>query len=125
MTDYRPMSGAEFRCLREHLGVNTKWMTARLEINERTLLRWEFGRNSVREFAVAALVEIARDADELAAQLAADAQRTGDPVRTYRNDEEFHAEHPDSPYPASWHRAAAFRAARKVGAELEYRGMVD
>jgi hypothetical protein len=44
-------------------------------------------------------------------------------VVTYRSDEEYHAAHPDIPFPASWHRAVIARAALEVpGLAISYSG---
>lgn len=117
------MTGAEFRCVRESLGLNTKWMTAHLDINERTLLRWEFGRNPVREFAAQALQAIEGQAAALVAEIVAEHAGIAEPwIETYSTDEQYWADWPESPYPAAWHRAVAFRAARQLpGARIEYR----
>jgi hypothetical protein len=35
-------------------------------------------------------------------------------VYVYRSDEEYHAAHPEVPFPASWHRAVVARIAQEV-----------
>ncbi len=115
------MSGAEFRCLREFLGLNSAWMANHLDVNERTVLRWEFERNEVRDFAVLAIQTIFDHADQLVAQLVHACDEQQPVIRTYRTDEEFQAD-TGLPYPASWHRAAALRAMMMVaGSKIEYR----
>lgn len=110
-------TAAEFRCLRESLGISSHWLAAHLEVAERTVLRWEFGRNPLRDYATDALAAIAADADALTDELAAPGVTV---VYTYRTDEDYHAREPGARYPASWHRAAAWRAARRLGAQLDY-----
>ena len=38
-----PMSGAELRCLREWLGLTTRWLADHLDVAERSVHRWESG----------------------------------------------------------------------------------
>ncbi len=115
------MSGAEFRCLREFLGLNSAWMAKHLDVNERTVLRWEFERNEVRDFARLAILTINGNAEQLVDALADACTEQSPVIRTYRTDEHFQDD-TGLPYPASWHRAAATRAALKVGyARIEYR----
>lgn len=116
------MTPAEFRCLRESLGISTGWFATYLDIAERTILRWEYGRNPLREHAIATLQAIADDAaavyDEFAAALATDPAA---PIRTYRTDDDYRTAEPGSVYPASWHRAIAQRVAwATTGARIEY-----
>jgi hypothetical protein len=35
-------------------------------------------------------------------------------VLTYRSDAEYHAAHPEIPFPAAWHRAVTARVAQEV-----------
>lgn len=115
------MTGAEFRCLREFLGLNSAWMANHLDVSERTVLRWEFGRNDVRDFAILAIQTIANHAEELVSHLVDACEGSPPVIRTYRTDEDFQAD-TGLPYPASWHRAAAIRAALQVdGSSIEYR----
>jgi len=49
-----------------------------------------------------------------------------DGVVTYRTDEEYHAAHPESEFPASWHRAVIARVAQEVpGLSIAYADQVD
>ncbi|MGH8882941.1 MAG: helix-turn-helix domain-containing protein [Stackebrandtia sp.] len=121
MTEH--MSGAEFRCLREYCGLTAEWMTQHLQVNKRTVIRWEAGRNPVPSGAAGALRAVAAAADELVAELVAGARNvSGEAVlRTYFTDDALSDAHPDLGYPAAWHRAAVIRAAQQLpGCRIEY-----
>ena len=112
------MTSAEFRCLRELLGLTTAWLAARLGVAERTVQRWDHGHADiplgVAETVEALREEADRQLDELIDRITADA-----PLVAYRTDEDAQAD--GSGWPASWHRALCGRAADEVpGLRLIY-----
>ena len=110
-----PMTAAEFRCLRELLGLTTAWLAGHLGVAERTVQRWDHGHAPVPP-GVAGAVEALREeaARQLDALLAGDAE-----VVTFRTDADATAA--GFAWPASWHRALCGRAADEVpGLQVSY-----
>lgn len=105
------MTAAEFRALREHLGLTGDALAGLLGGRDpRTVRSWEQGRYPIPAGVRDDLHALAREtADHVArtvAQLAACEPRV---LVTYRNDEEYRAADPGGKWPASWHRAVAAR----------------
>ena len=115
------MTAAEFRILRERLGVTTEWLAGYLEVALRTIRRWEHG-HSVVPRAVALEMEgleesterfVAAVAHELTVNPCPD--ETGSQwVTAYASDEAYAAQNPETGMSAGWHRAAMGRVARRV-----------
>lgn len=117
-----PMTAAEFRCLREWLGLTTTWTAQRLGVAERTVHRWEAGVMRVPagvSDAMLALSEQTYDVMNAAVEQLLD---TTDPaIETYRTDADFREHQPQADWPASWHRALAARVADEVpGVRIEF-----
>lgn len=123
------MTAAEFRILRDQLGVTTAWLAEQLGVAERTVRRWEAGTSEVPAAAAADLHAIAAATDEFVAAVVdelATAPPEDDGVRwvlAYASDAVYRAYHPDSPWSAGWHRAAMGRVAEQVtGVRIHYAG---
>lgn len=98
----RAMSSAEFRVLRENLGLTTQWIADELGVHHRTARRWDDG-----ELAVPA---------RAAVQLRAWHAAADDAVAAALNTTEVElvvqrADDPASPWPARWHRHVLARVA--------------
>jgi hypothetical protein len=123
MPDDERMTDAEFRVVREHLGLTGDWLAGHLGINPRTVRSWEQGRYPIPDGVRLELEDLeqrtAEFVDGIVEKLnAAPVDAT---VLTYRNDDEYHAAHPDQPWPASWHRAVVARVAMEVpGLAISY-----
>jgi DNA-binding transcriptional regulator YiaG len=121
--DTSPMTGAEFRIIREQLGLTNAWLTDHLKVAERSIVRWGDGERDVPAFAEDAMYELERTAakavqDGVASFVAKDAVLY---LETYRTDAALQAAKPGDPYPASWHRAIAGRIREQVpGLTIEY-----
>lgn len=126
------MSSAEFRCLREFLGLSPEWLAEHLDVQERTVHRWSTSDTHVPEGVAERMRLIARDTAAYVSTLA----RTGGTVFTYRNDAQFlrsadistlptdHRHHA-SIFPASWHRAVAARVLdAQSGVTIDYAAQV-
>ncbi len=102
------MTAAEFRVLREYLGVSGPWLARHLEVSDRTIRHWESGRYTVPAGVAQQLVEIEHDAAQAVADgLAACTDNAV--VVTFACDDDFWTAHPGAVYPASWHRAVVAR----------------
>lgn len=120
MTDQRaverdPMTGAALRCIRERLGLTTRWLADHLDVAERSVHRWESGAWPVPDGVRRELEVLQARHAGLVDQLVAGLVEMPDPVlTTYRTDDD--AAGCGESMPASWHRAL-------VGRVLEqYRG---
>lgn len=120
------MTAAELRLARETLGVPAQWLADRLNVTLRTVRRWE-STGPVSAHAAAVTRDLLRAQDEFVDAVVAalsDDNTAGETdlwVSTYANDDDYHAEHPDLLWPASWHRAAMARAARALpGVRVTY-----
>lgn len=109
-----PMGGAEFRCLREYLGLTPEWLAEHFRVQERTIHRWSSYDAAIPEDVADRMRTMASQTQDFVSALA----RT-DHIQTYRNDDHILAAAPSLPeaqrdlaaiFPASWHRAAAARA---------------
>lgn len=100
------MNAATFKTIREGLGFTARDISERLDINPRTVDRWEAGDSPIPAFAVTALVGWeARATDTVEAWVEA-VQGDEHPfvVLTATHDDE----------PVRWQRAIAFRVRQRV-----------
>jgi DNA-binding transcriptional regulator YiaG len=122
MPDDERMTPAEFRVVREYLGLSGPWLASVLGVSDRTIRHWEAGRYPIPDGVRLAIEQIEQDA---AASVEAGIKQLMDApdptVITYATDEQYHAAHPEITYPASWHRAVVARIAQEVPAlRIEY-----
>lgn len=117
-----PMSGAELRCLRESLGLTTRWLADHLDVAERSVHRWEAGVRDVPEGVSSEVLRLSEITYEALDGLTGKLLDVPEPdVITYRSDEDYRAHHPEQDWPASWHRALCARLAGEVpGLRIEY-----
>lgn len=132
MTDYTDppgmpederMTPAEFRVVREFLGLSGPWLARHLQVSDRTVRHWEQGRYPIPDGVRLAMERMEQDAaSSVTAAVEALMDLPEPALVTYRTDEEFHAAQPDVTYPASFHRAVAARVAQEVpGLSIAYR----
>lgn len=113
-------TSAEMKCLRESMGLTTKWLSKRWGVAEYSVQRWERGRILPDELD-ADLHDLKRRFDREVQHTAAEADRanemTGEPTAIIvpRNDVDA-----TRGMPAAWHRAIAQRAAELCGARILY-----
>jgi DNA-binding transcriptional regulator YiaG len=107
------MTDAEFRVVREHLGLTEEWLATYLGVSSRTVHHWQEGK-----FAIPDGVHVAVDhLQALTGEFVEDCIERAivqPSVLTYRTDAEYDAAHPEQSWPASWHRAAVGRIAHAV-----------
>lgn len=125
------MSGAELRCLREWLGLTTRWLAEHLDVAERSVHRWESNVQRIPEGVAAEVLRLSQLTHEVLDGLALDLLDKTDPgvAVTYRTEEDYHAhrmsillgEPLPVEWPASWHRAMCARLVDQVpGLRITY-----
>ena len=96
------MTPAEFRVVREWLGLSGDWLAAELEVSGRTVRAWEAGKYAIPEGVREHLERLEAYAGEVVSQIIdsyADMRDpTEVPLRTYRAD----AECAETGWPAGW-----------------------
>lgn len=123
------MTAAEFRVVRERLGVSGEWLADELSVAERTVRRWESGVSQVPSGVASALAQMEETTDRFVEAVTESLREDGPDhhgqwwVTTYASDAAYRTEHPDLTWPAGWHRAAMGRVARQVpGVRLTFLG---
>lgn len=108
--DYQPMTAAEFRMVRDWLGVPAEWLAGHLGVALRTIRRWESGR-----------YEIPDGKAELVEQLEARASATVEALVAHLADAPVTSISIPTPdagevegFPPGWHRMIAARVAQEV-----------
>lgn len=123
------MTDAEFRVVREHLGLTGDWLANHLGVNPRTVRAWEQGRYLIPDGVRLELEDLEERAAAFVAGIVEQLMDVPDPaVLVYRTDEQYREHHPDQPWPAAWHRAVIARVAQEVpGLSIRYpdRGDLD
>ena len=110
-----PMSGAELRCLREWLGLTTRWLADHLGVAERSVHRWESGIREVPEGVAAEVLRLSEITYGVLNGLIYQLLDVPEPgVYTYMSDADYRSHHPEVDWPASWHRALCARVADEV-----------
>jgi transcriptional regulator with XRE-family HTH domain len=120
------MTDAEFRVIREHLGLTGDWLAGHLGVAPRTVRRWEQGVYPIPDGVRLEIEELeARTAEFIGGRVAELAGVVDPGVSVYRTDAEYHAACPEIELPASWHRAAVARIALEVpGLRITYQQQV-
>lgn len=117
-----PMTGAEFRCLREWLGLTTDWTARHLGVAERTVHRWEADVSRIPRGVSDGLLRLSEITYEALSGIVEKLLDVSEPgVITYRTDADYREHHPEQDWPASWHRALCARIADEVpGLRITY-----
>jgi hypothetical protein len=109
------MTDAEFRVVREFLGLTPEWLATHLGVSARTVRHWEAGRYAIPDGVRLELEDLERRTGEFIDGIVPQLMDLPDPgVITYRTDAEYREAHPEMPFPASWHRAVVARLALDV-----------
>lgn len=118
MPEDERMTPAELKVVREYLGLSGSALAKLLQVSDRTVRHWEEGKYPIPDGVRLEIENLERiTAEFVSGVIAKLMDYPGDPVVvTYRNDKEYHAAHPESPFPASWHRAVIARVAQEVPA---------
>jgi transcriptional regulator with XRE-family HTH domain len=125
--DDERMTDAEFKTIREFLGLTSEWLASHLGVDPRTIRHWEAGKYQIPDgvrLEVERLEEVTGGFIGNVVDALMDMPDPG--VFVYRNDAEYHAAHPEIEFPASWHRAVVARVALEVPAlRIGYAPMGD
>jgi len=118
------MTGAELRVVRDGLGLSGPQLARLLDVNDRTVRRWELDEAPVPE-GVRLQIERyeAYTADLIQTVINELLAMQGDVgIVTYRDDESYWADEPGmKPWPASWQRTVVYRVAQEIpGLEIVY-----
>lgn len=122
MPDDERMTDAEFRVVREFLGLTGDWLAGHLSVTPRTVRHWEQGKYPIPDGVRLVIEDLEARTGEFIGALVPQLMDLPDPgVITYRTDAEYHEAHPEVPFPASWHRAVVARLALEVpGLSIAY-----
>lgn len=120
-----PMSDAEFRVLRESLGLTGDWLAEHLGVSPRTVRHWEQGKYTIPYGVAKELRRLEEETAGLVKETAAElleAYKTGPAPElvVYRTDEDYLASGPEPARSASWHRAFVARVAQQVPVTIAY-----
>lgn len=115
MPEDERMTDAEFRVVREYLGLTGDWLAAHLAVSPRTVRHWEQGKYAIPDGVRLAMEDLEQRTGTFVAGCVEQLLDLPDPgVPTYRTDAEYHQAHPNIEFPASWHRAVVARIAQEV-----------
>ncbi|MFD7661032.1 DUF1870 family protein [Streptomyces sp. NPDC059788] len=119
MPEDERMTDAEFRVVREYLGLTPEWLAGHLKVSARTVRHWEAGKYQIPDGVRLEMEDLEQRTGEFIAGAAEKLQDLPEPgLITYRTDAEYWSAHPelDPLFPASWHRAVVARIALQVPA---------
>jgi transcriptional regulator with XRE-family HTH domain len=115
MPENERMTDAEFRVVRDFLGLTGEWLAGHLGVSSRTVRHWEQGKFAIPDGVRLEIEDLEARTGVFVSGVIEKLQGIPEPgVITYRSDTEYHAAHPEIPFPASWHRAAVARIAQEV-----------
>lgn len=115
MPDDERMTPAEFRVVREFLGLSIEWLSTHLEVKPRTVRHWEDGAYPIPDGVRLEIEDLEARTAEFVSQVIDALMDLAEPtVVTYRTDQDYRSSRPDSTFPASWHRAVIARVTQDV-----------
>ena len=112
---HKPMNGAELQMVRAFLGLPVEWLAAQLGVQIHSIRGWEAGDKPVPGRVSLAIRDLEAATGEAVGDAIAELLDANDVAAlTYRCDMDYQAAYPDTPWPASWHRAVIARVAQEV-----------
>jgi transcriptional regulator with XRE-family HTH domain len=115
MPEDERMTPAEFKVVREFLGLTGDWLAAHLGVSPRTVRHWEQGKYAIPDGVRLAIEELEGRTGQYVGAIIEKLMDLPDPaVITFRDDAEYRSAQPDAEFPASWHRAVIARVAQEV-----------
>lgn len=126
MPEDERMTPAEFKVVREFLGLTGDWLAAHLDVSPRTVRHWEQGKYPIPDGVRLMVESLEVRTGAFIASIVVKLMDLPDPgVITYRDDAEYLAADPSAEFPASWHRAVVARIAQEVpGLSIAFAGDV-
>lgn len=113
----QPMSEAEFRMVREYLGLTAEWLAGHFGVNLRTVRRWEHGQTPVPEGIREGMELLEAEAAEQVGRLVDELRDASDLVLTIPR--------AAGRYQQGWWRMVAARVAQEVeGLYVRYDGPI-
>ena len=127
MPEDERMTPAEFKVVREYLGLTGDWLADHLGVSGRTVRHWAPGKYAIPDGVRLEIEDLEARTGQYVSGVIEKLVDIPDPgIITYRDDDEYHAAHPEIPFPASWHRAVCARIAQEVpGLSIAYADSVD
>lgn len=110
MPEDERMTDAEFKVVREFLGLTGDWLGDHLGVSSRTVRHWEQGKYPIPDGVRLALEALETTAGQQVAAAVEMLNDAPDPVLGLPRNECP----PECPWPPSWHRAIAARIALEV-----------
>jgi hypothetical protein len=113
--EIKTMTGAEFHCAREFLGLPPQWVAAKIGVHIKTIYQWEKpGNGNVPDRALTFMRTMLAMAERMVGRMTVEWQGDSIPVPHGR-------ELTPSQPPASFHRAIASRVAERTGKRITYK----
>ena len=111
------MNTAEFSCAREYLGLPAVWVAEKMNVDRRTVYRWEQGKTRLPDWAASqmqAWVAITEQAvGKATVELLGDNNIPLEAIPDDLNDTGF-------PFPPSWQRMLCSRVAERTGRTITW-----
>jgi hypothetical protein len=118
------MKGSDFQCQREYLGLSAAWVADRLEVNRKTVWRWEREETSLPDKASRAMQAWVHNTSVAVGKLTvAAAEAEGQPLLA-TPDEGFEHMAVEG-FPASWQRMLCARVAERTGKPIQWMPLPD
>lgn len=115
MPEDERMTDAEFKVVREFLGLTGDWLAQHLGVSARTVRHWEQGKYPIPDGVRLELERLEAETGHFIGVCIQALMDVPDPgTYVYRTDAEYHAANPGVKWPASWHRAVVARVALEV-----------
>lgn len=115
MPEDERMTDAEFRVVREYLGLTGDWLAGHLGVSPRTVRHWEQGKYPIPDGVRLAMEDLEARTGQFVEGVVGKLMDIPDPgVLVYRTDAEYQAANPGIEFPASWNRAVVARVAQEV-----------
>jgi len=123
MKNYGTMTGAEFQCAREYLGLPVQWVADSLEVDRRTVYRWERGVFTIPERAAEVMRGwLARTSLAVGKVTLEVAKHTDTPLLATSDDFDWMG---TEGFPASWQRMLCSRVAERTGRGIVWMPVED
>lgn len=107
----KELTAAEVRAIRQGLGVTAEWLANHLDVQTRTVQRWESGDNDVKPSAAEAILSLEAEATEQVAAHVEAFTTAGGPAPKALTIKDASQ---SADRPSGWHRMIAFRVRQEL-----------